>query len=119
MSRHARELHRELDRQFAEAWARDGPKSVPDGNVFPDLARPRRWRRDLIVSRPSEPRVLLMRLSQRTSGKGRPYLSGWLGKARVVAFEGAEDQYGNATWDLYVAEPREAEDRPRQGDRGS
>ena len=33
-------------------------------------------------------KVLLMTLSERTSGKGRRYFSGWLGKASVVAFEG-------------------------------
>jgi N-dimethylarginine dimethylaminohydrolase len=31
-------------------------------------------------------RVLLMTLSERTSAKGIEYLSGWLGRARVVAF---------------------------------
>jgi hypothetical protein len=50
-------------------------------------------------------RVLLAVLSQRTSAKGRPYLSGWLGKARVVAFAGEPDARGDPTWELYVAEP--------------
>jgi hypothetical protein len=36
------------------------------------------------------PRVLLMQLSQRTSAKGNAYLSGWLGKASVVAFQAEE-----------------------------
>ncbi len=56
-----------------------------------------------------EPKVLLMTLSQRTSGKGNAYLSGWLGKASVVAFPGEADKFGNATWDLFVspAPPRQ------------
>jgi hypothetical protein len=61
----------------------------------------------------SGPRVLLMQLSERTSGKGNAYLSGWLGKASVVAFPGEPDKHGNATWDVFVSEtqPR-AERRP-------
>lgn len=50
-------------------------------------------------------RVLLATLSVRTSARGRPYLSGFLGRARVVAFEGKPDKWGNATWDIFVAEP--------------
>ena len=51
------------------------------------------------------PRVLLATLSVRTSGTGTAYLSGWLGKARVVAFAGEPDKHGDATWDLFVSEP--------------
>ena len=51
------------------------------------------------------PRVLLMQLSQRTSAKGNAYLSGWLGKASVVAFAGEPDKHGNPTWDLFVSTP--------------
>jgi hypothetical protein len=47
----------------------------------------------------TSPRVLLAVLSQRTSAKGRPYLSGWLGKARVVAFAGEPDARGDPTWE--------------------
>src|SRR4051794_38847519 len=50
------------------------------------------------------PRVLLMQLSERTSGKGNTYLSGWLGKASV-AFAGEPDKHGNPTWDLFVSTP--------------
>ena len=56
------------------------------------------------------PRVLLMSLSVRTSAKGREYLSGYLGKARIVGFEGEPDKYGNSTWNIFVAEPE-----PRDG----
>jgi hypothetical protein len=56
-------------------------------------------------------RVLLMTLSQRTSAKGTEYLSGWLGKARVVAFRSKEpDKYGNPQWDLFVGEPAPKDD---------
>src|SRR3954471_12858263 len=51
------------------------------------------------------PRGLLMQLSERTSAKGNYYLSGWLGKASVVAFRGEDDKHGNPTWDLFVSTP--------------
>jgi hypothetical protein len=50
-------------------------------------------------------RVLLTTLSVRTSAKGRQYLSGWLGKASVVAFTGQPDKFGNPTWDVFLSEP--------------
>jgi hypothetical protein len=73
------------------------------------------------------PRVLLMRLSERTSGKGNRYLSGWLGKASVVAFQAEEpDKWGNPVWDVFVStpEPRaeagqaRSERRPQSPDHG-
>jgi hypothetical protein len=66
------------------------------------------------------PRVLLTTLSARTSAKGQPHLSGFLGKSRVVAFEGEADRVGNPTWDIFVAEP-EPRQRPsgREADVGS
>lgn len=54
-------------------------------------------------------RVHLMTLSVRTSGKGNEYLSGYLGKAKVVGFRGEPDRFGSETWNIYVAEPE-----PRQ-----
>lgn len=51
-----------------------------------------------------KPRVHLMTLSVRTSGKGNTYLAGWLGKASVVAFAGEPDKFGNPTWDVFLAE---------------
>ena len=57
-------------------------------------------------------RVLLLTLSERTSAKGRRYMSGWLGKASVVAFEAEEpDRYGNKVWEVFVSTPE-----PRAGD---
>ena len=61
----------------------------------------------------SNPRVLLTTLSVRTSARGRQFLSGFLGKSRVIAFEGEADRFGNATWDIFVAEPE-----PRDGSPG-
>jgi hypothetical protein len=57
------------------------------------------------------PRVLLMQLSERTSGRGNRYLSGWLGKASVVAFAGEPDRHGNPTWDVFVSEPQPRSDQ--------
>ena len=58
----------------------------------------------------SDPRVLLMVLSERTSARGTTYLTGWLGKAKVVAFRGKEpDKFGNPTWEVFVAEPQQRE----------
>src|SRR3954471_11421427 len=51
------------------------------------------------------PRVLLLTLSERTSGRGNRYLSGWLGKASVVAFAGEPDKHGNPVWDVFVSTP--------------
>ena len=61
-------------------------------------------------------RVPLMTLSCRTSTKGNEYLSGWLGKAAVVAFPGEPDKFGNPTWDVFVRqpEPRDGSPTPRR-----
>ena len=61
---------------------------------------------------PRQQRVLLTTLSVRTSGRGTSYLSGYLGKAKVVAFAGEPDRWGNPTWDIYLA-PQEP--RPEEG----
>ena len=54
----------------------------------------------------SQPRVLLLTLSERTSGRGNRYMSGWLGRASVVAFPADEpDKWGNPVWNVYVSEP--------------
>ena len=60
--------------------------------------------------------MLLTTLSVRTSAKGRQYLSGFLGKSRVIACAGEPDKHGNETWDILVAEPdpRESTPAPRQ-----
>ena len=52
----------------------------------------------------SGPRVHLVTLSVRQSAKGNQYLSGWLGKASVVAFAGEPDKFGNPTWNIFLIE---------------
>ncbi len=103
MPARARDQHRQLDQAYAESEARDGRGLEGETSQVPDIARPRRWRQDATVSGGRQAKVLLMTLSERTSGKGRRYFSGWLGKASVVAFEGEPDKFGNPTWDLFVA----------------
>jgi hypothetical protein len=106
----ARDQHRRLDRAYADAEARDGGD---DGQS--DIARPRRWRQDNVSGgRPREPKVLLLQLSERTSARGNRYMRGWLGKAAVVAFQGAKDEAGNATWDIYVSTPEPRDGRPSE-----
>src|SRR4051794_37188314 len=61
------------------------------------------------------PRVLLLTLSERTSGKGNRYMSGWLGKASVVAFAGEPDRHVNPTWGLFVSEPQPRGERQADG----
>jgi hypothetical protein len=64
-------------------------------------------------------RVLLMRLSCRTSARGVEYMSGYLGCARVVAFKAKDpDKFGNEQWEVYVAEPEPKEGQPRTRSRG-
>ena len=64
-----------------------------------------------------EAKVLLLTLSRRTSAKGREYMSGWLGKASVVAFPGEPDKFGNETWEVFVATPQPRRDETAAGDR--
>src|SRR3954470_15978965 len=57
-------------------------------------------------------RVLLLELSERTSAKGNPYMSGWLGKASVVAFKAEHaDKHGNPVWQVFVTEPQQEQQR--------
>ena len=51
-------------------------------------------------------KVLVATLWQRTSDKGTEYLSGFLGKARVIGFRGQPTADGIPTWDIYM-QPRE------------
>jgi hypothetical protein len=55
-------------------------------------------------------RVLLCSLWERTSAKGNSYLSGFLGKARVVGFRGESRPDGTQTWDLYLTPGKEQEE---------
>jgi hypothetical protein len=102
MTNPARDQHRKLDQGFAEAHARDGGA---DGQ--PELVRSRHWKQDATVSGGrSEPRVLLVKLTQKMSAKGTVYLSGWMGAARLVGFADREpDKDGNQVWNIFAAEP--------------
>jgi hypothetical protein len=55
------------------------------------------------------PKVLICTLWQRTSGRGNDYLSGFLGKARVVGFRGEPTPEGIATWNLFLQPGKEQE----------
>ncbi len=103
MNENTRTLHRTMDRQSAEAEARDGRQFAGPA----DIARPTRWRTDT-VSGPQEPKVLLLELSERTSARGTRYMSEFLGKASVVAFEAEEpDRFGNKMWRVFVSPQRQ------------
>jgi hypothetical protein len=102
MSNLARDRHRQMDTAAAEAMACDGGA---DGQ--PDIARPKRWKTGNVSGGRNKPKVLLVKLSQRTSGKGTIYLSGWMGSARLVGFLDKEpDKNGDPVWNVYAAEPR-------------
>lgn len=48
-------------------------------------------------------RVLLLELRERVSAAGNRYLSGWLGKASVVAF--LDREADEPTWQVFVSTP--------------
>jgi hypothetical protein len=61
------------------------------------------------------PKVLLMTLWERTSARGTRYLSGFLGKAKLIGFKGEPTADGTPTWNLFVQEQEpkaEAERKP-------
>lgn len=49
-------------------------------------------------------KVLLLELKERTSAAGNRYLSGWLGKASVVAF--LDRDADEPTWQVFVSTPQ-------------
>ena len=64
----------------------------------------------------SDHKVLIATLWQRTSERGNEYLSGYLGKARIVAFRGEPTAEGIQTWDLYLTPGKEQAARaPSEG----
>jgi len=60
-------------------------------------------------------KVLLAQLKERQSAKGTRYLSGWLGKARVVGFLDREAGDGETVWQIYVQTPEDRGDRAASG----
>ena len=57
-------------------------------------------------------KILLTTLWERTSAKGTVYLSGYLGKASIVAFRGEPTADGTPTWDVFVSPGKGAPSRP-------
>jgi hypothetical protein len=57
------------------------------------------------------PKVLVATLWQRRSGRGNEYLSGFLGKARIVGFRGEPTADGTPTWDIYLQPGKEQDER--------
>ncbi len=55
-------------------------------------------------------KVLIATLWHRTSERGNEYLSGFLGKARIVAFRGEPTLDGIPTWNLYLSPGKEHEE---------
>ena len=51
----------------------------------------------------TDEKILLTTLWERTSAKGTVYLSGFLGKARLVAFRGDPLEDGTPTWKLFIS----------------
>jgi hypothetical protein len=97
MSTYTRDTHRQLDREHAEAQARDGGA---DGQ--PDLVRPRHWKTDT-----SGQQNKVLKLRQRVSARGNAYLDGWMGQAKLIGFKDAEpDEYGNEVWSIYALTPQ-------------
>ena len=95
----ARDQHRRLDREHAEAAARDGGA---DGQA--DIARPRRWRQD---TSGQQSKVLVLKLRQRVSARGNTYLDGWMGQAKLIGFKDAQpDEHGNEVWSVYAVTPQ-------------
>jgi hypothetical protein len=72
-------------------------------------------------------KVLMTVLWERVSGRGNEYLSGFLGRARVVAFRGEPTPDGIKTWNVYLSPAKEQEEagerrearQPRQQPTGS
>jgi hypothetical protein len=58
----------------------------------------------------SDQKVLIATLWHRISERGNEYLSGFLGKARIIGFRGEPTADGTPTWDLYVQPGKEQEE---------
>lgn len=54
----------------------------------------------------------LFDLRERTSASGNRYLSGWLGKASVVAF--LDRDAAEPTWNVYVSAPKQQDTTQRR-----
>ena len=107
---HASAAHREFDRRFADALACDGEPGPAAA-----LVRSRHRLRDArTMNAPRKPRVLLLEVEVRTSGRtGRPWYAAWLGKARLVGFEAEEaNERGHRVIRFYAEEPKSHDGSP-------
>lgn len=95
-----------MDRQFAEALARDRDELDRGGGGA--LVRSRHRGKDM-RSMMDQAKVLLAELAECVSARGKPYLRGWAGASNLVAFRGEPDEQGRPTWKLYLVE-RQARD---------
>ena len=100
---HAAAAHRELDRQYADALARDGEA----GNGHALVVSRNRLKDARSMNAPRKPRVLLLEVEIRTSERtGRAWYSAWLGRARLVGFETEQpNTRGHRVIQLYAEEP--------------
>jgi hypothetical protein len=64
-------------------------------------------------------KVLLAVLKERQSAKGNRYLSGWLGKARLIAFQDKDAPEGEVIWQVYAQTPEDREQPGQQQRRPS
>lgn len=60
-------------------------------------------------------KVLLAALKERTAASGTRYLSGWLGKARIVGFLDREAPGGETQWLIYAQTPDDRGERTGNG----
>ena len=67
----------------------------------------------------ADQKVLIATLWQRTSERGNDYLSGFLGKARIIAFCGAATADGTPTWNVYLQPGKEQSEAEGACPRGS
>lgn len=100
--------HRDLDRRFGDAMARDGEPGQA-GALLPSRLRGKDARS---MNAPPQARVLLAVLSECKSGRGTAYLRGWAGASNLVAFPGEPDDQGRPTWNLYLTERQPREGSP-------
>ena len=70
------------------------------------------------MSGPGE-KILLVTLWERISAKGNTYLTGFLGKARIIGFKGEPTADGTPTWDIFLEPGKEQEERGSSGQRES
>ncbi len=101
---HAAARHRDLDRRFADALARDGGDRA-HGHAL--VASRNRLKDTRTMSVPRKPRVLLVEVEIRTSERtGKVWYSAWLGRARLVGFEAEEpNPRGHRVIHFYAEEP--------------